>query len=84
MLFPIIRSLLKIVMIIALISGLTMLASSTQQTFAVIGGVGGGSAGATTGAGGGSTGSPTGASSTGQSPDPHLFCITGMKTPICK
>jgi len=66
--------LLKIVIII---STLTMLISSTQQTFAMIGSVGGGSAGATTGAG-----------SAGQIVDPHLeekFCtIPGMKTPICK
>jgi hypothetical protein len=80
--------LLKIVTIIALISALTILASSTQQTFVVITGVGKGSIGATTGAGsvgqsaGG--GSPTGGGGTGQSPDPHLFCKTGMITPICK
>jgi hypothetical protein len=36
------------------------------------------------GAGGGSSGATTGGGSTGQSVDRHLFCNTGMITPICK
>ena len=82
MIFP------KIVMIIALISALTMV-TGTQQTFAVVGGAGGGgSIRATTGAGGMGGGGSTGAGSIGQSVDPHLaekICKdTGMETPLCK
>jgi hypothetical protein len=36
------------------------------------------------GAGGGSSGATIGGGSTGPSVDRHLFCITGMITPICK
>jgi hypothetical protein len=82
--------------IIVLVSALTMLTLNIQQTFAMTStgqsGVGGGSTGATIGAGstgqsgdgGGSTGATIGTGSVGQSVDHHLFCNTGMITPICK
>ena len=77
----------KIVMIIALISGLTMLTSGTQQTFAVMGVADGGGSVRASGSGGMGGGGSTGGS-IGQSVDPHLaekICKnTGMLTPLCK
>ena len=71
-------------MIIALISALTMVIG-TQQTFAVMGGAGGGgSIRATTGAGGMGGGGSTGAGSIGQSVDLAEKICTGMETPLCK
>jgi hypothetical protein len=46
-------------------------------------GLGGGSTGQS-GGGGGSSGGMIGVGSTGQTVDRHLFCNTGMITPICK
>jgi hypothetical protein len=46
-------------------------------------GLGGGSTGQS-GGGGGSSGDTIGVGSIGQTVDRHLFCNTGMITPICK
>ena len=40
--------------------------------------------GGSTGGGGGSTGPTIGTGSAGQNVDRHLFCNTGVMTPICE
>jgi hypothetical protein len=57
-------------------------ASSGTGSYNSNGGLGGNTG--QTGAGGGSSGATIGGGNTGQSVDRHLFCNTGVITPICK
>ena len=73
--------------------GLVLMTPYSQNAFAqnsntsrANGGVGGDMTGSTgaSGAGGGSSGAVIGGGSTRQPVEHHLFCDTGMITPICK
>jgi hypothetical protein len=77
---------IRIMAILALIGASTILTLNAQQMYAI---TGAGSAGQSR-ALGGASGLATGAGSAGQSGsnvggvDRHLFCNTGVITPICK